>query len=261
MKKQNKNINQILVAGPCSAESAELIDASIKEGKKRPISFMRVNLWKPRTRPGFDGLGDKGLPILIEVAKQGLNPALEVITPEQAKKVLKTILPVLGDGKLLLWIGSRNQNHFVQKEISRIASSNERVYLLVKNQPWKDESHWEGIVEHVLAGGITKDRLILCDRGFAPNGHNPHNYRNIPDFEMAMRIKEKYNLPMLFDPSHSGGTVENVFRVAKEASKYNYDGLMAEVHPSPKNAITDAKQQVTWDEFDQILSRINYEKN
>lgn len=261
MKNKKQKNKTILVAGPCATESLELIKTSAKEAKKRNVDFLRTNLWKPRTKPGFEGLGDDGLSILIEAVKQGLNPGLEVVIPEQAQKVLDAVLPILGNGKLLIWIGSRNQNHFIQKEIARIASTDKRVYLLVKNQPWKDERHWEGIVEHVLEGGIAKDRLILCDRGFNPGGENPNNYRNIPDFEMAMRIKEKFGLPMVFDPSHSGGSVENVFKMTEEAKHYNYDGLITEVHPNPKEALTDAKQQVTWGEFDKLVNIINHEKN
>ena len=261
MNKNNKKLTNILVAGPCATESLELIQKSAKEAKKRKVDFLRANLWKPRTKPGFEGLGDEGLSILVEIVRQGLNPALEVVIPEQAQKVLDTLLPVLGDGKILLWIGSRNQNHFIQKEIARIASSDKRVYLLVKNQPWKDERHWEGIVEHVLDGGISKDRLILCDRGFTPHGENPENFRNVPDFEMAMRVKKKFDLPMVFDPSHSGGSVENVFKMTEIARLHNYDGLLTEVHPSPKDAITDAKQQVTWKEFDKLVDTMGVQKN
>ncbi|HEX8931575.1 MAG TPA: hypothetical protein VF810_00290 [Patescibacteria group bacterium] len=253
-----KKTNKFIIAGPCSTESLKLIQDSIKLAKKRKIDFLRVNLWKPRTKPGFDGMGEKGLPILVETIKQGINPGLEVIMPEQAKQVLDTVLPILGNGKLLLWIGSRNQNHLIQQEIAKIAASDRRVYLLVKNQPWKNETHWEGIVEHVLAGGIATDRLILCDRGFSPEGKNPFAYRNIPDFAMAMRIKNKFNLPMVFDPSHSGGSRINVFHVTEKAKEYNYDGLLTEVHPTPEKALTDAKQQVTWDEFDQLVKIMNY---
>jgi len=252
-----KKKKQIIIAGPCAAESAELIMFSAIEAKKRNVDFLRVNLWKPRTKPGFDGIGDEGLPLLVKVAKMGVNPGLEVITPEHAEKVLKILLPHLGEGKVLLWIGARNQNHIFQREISKIASKDKRVHLLVKNQPWKDENHWEGIVEHVLEGGIPKDRLILCDRGFAPNGHNPNNFRNIPDHEMAMRIKEKYDLPMVFDPSHTGGSVENVFNIAKMFAEHDYDGVLTEVHKDPKNAKTDSKQQVTWTEFDRLISEVS----
>lgn len=253
-KKNNKQF--ITVAGPCAAESLDLILYSVKEAKKRNVDFIRCNLWKPRTKPGFEGVGKEGLHFLTEIITHGGNPGLEIIIPSHAKQVLDTILPILGDGKILLWIGARNQNHFIQQEIARIASQDKRVYLLVKNQPWKNEPHWEGIAEHALAGGISKGRLLLCDRGFTPHGENPHGYRNIPDFEMAMRVKEKFGLPMLFDPSHSGGSVENVFGLTRKAAKYSYDGLIIEVHRDPKNALTDAKQQVTWEEFDELLEII-----
>lgn len=247
-------MKKIIIAGPCAAESEEQIEISIREAKKRRIDFLRVNLWKPRTKPGFEGLGEKGLPLLVKVAKAGINPGLEVILPEHAKMVMKTVLPVLKkDGKLLLWIGARNQNHFLQKQIASVVSCDPRVYLLVKNQPWVSEDHWEGIIGHVLASGIKKENLINCHRGFAPNGHNPDGLRNIPDFEMSMRIKTKTGLPIVFDPSHTGGSVSNVLKIAKIASKHSFDGILVEVHPDPKNALIDAKQQLTWEEFDRMV--------
>ena len=156
--------------------------------------------------------------------------------------------------RLLIWIGARNQNHYIQQEIARIAAADNRVMLLVKNQPWESESHWDGIIEHVLAGGIPKERVIVCHRGFNPNGVNPHNLRNVPNYDMAIRMKKKTGLPMVFDPSHTGGSVENVFRITKEASKYAFDGLMIEVHPNPKEAKTDADQQLTWKQLDKLLA-------
>lgn len=255
-----KTKRPIIIAGPCAAESREQIIASVKEAKKRNVDFMRISLWKPRTKPGFDGLGKSGIPFLVEVAKMGINPATEVLLPPHAKAVMNAVLPVLRkEGKLLLWIGSRNQNHLVQQQIAKVASKDERVFLLVKNQPWAEEKHWEGIIEHVLAGGISEDRLILCHRGFTPNGHNPLELRNVPDYEMSMRIKSKTDLPMVFDPSHTGGSVLNVLKLASEASKHDFDGVMVEVHPNPTNALTDAKQQLTWEQFDRMVK--TYAKN
>ena len=76
----------------------------------------------------------------------------------------------------------------------------------------------------------------------------------MPDFEMAMRIKMKTELPMLIDPSHIGGSVQNVFTVMNQAKAYNFDGLMVEVHPTPRQALTDAKQQLTFRELGQLLA-------
>lgn len=254
MKKKIKN-KKIIIAGPCAVESREQIMISLREAKVRGVDFVRMNLWKPRTKPGFDGLGEKGIPLLIEAVKMGVNPATEVIIPEHAKLIIKKVLPRLGKkGKLLLWIGSRNQNHYVQQEIARVASCDKRIFLLIKNQPWKDENHWEGIIEHVLAGGMNKKNIIICHRGFTPNGHNPMNFRNVPDYDMAMRIKDKTKISMIFDPSHTGGSVENVFNIQKEADNYMFNGSIIEVHPNPAVALTDAKQQLTWEQFDKLMS-------
>lgn len=248
----------IIIAGPCAAESELQIAFAVKEARKRRIDFLRVNLWKPRTKPGFEGLGKEGIPLLAKVAKAGLNPGLEVIIPEHASIVINTVLPLLKkSGKLLLWIGARNQNHFIQKEIAQIATKDKRIFLMVKNQPWINEEHWEGIVGHVLSGGISKKNLINCHRGFTPNGNNPLGLRNMPDFAMSMRIKQKTNLPIVFDPSHTGGTVPNVLKIGEMSADYAFDGIIVEVHHDPKNALTDAKQQLTWEQFDMLLDKMN----
>ena len=246
----------IIIAGPCAAESEEQIDIAIQEGRKRNIDFLRVNLWKPRTKPGFDGLGEAGLPLLARVADAGINPGLEVIMPEQVTLVMDAVLPHLqADGKLLVWIGARNQNHIVQRQIAQQVAKDARVHLMVKNQPWVNEEHWEGIIEHVLAAGLPKSRLLNCHRGFAPHGSdNPLNLRNVPHHEMAMRVKAKTGVPVIFDPSHTGGSVSNVFTVAEEAAKFDNDGIIVEVHHDPEHALTDQKQQLTWQQFDELLA-------
>jgi len=246
----------IIIAGPCSAESNEQIDIAISEAKKRKVDFLRVNLWKPRTKPGFEGLKEEGIKLMINAARNGVNPATEVLTPGQADFVMKRVLSAAPQTKLLLWLGARNQNHFIQQEIAKLASRDKRVSLLVKNQPWTNEEHWEGIIEHVVKGGISKTVLINCHRGFSPIGKNPYGFRNSPDFEMAVRVRNKTKIPVVFDPSHAGGSVENVYRLARQAKIYALDGIMVEVHHDPKNALTDSKQQVTWSQFDDIIKEM-----
>lgn len=250
---------KIIIVGPCAAESREIIIKSLKSAKSRPVDFVRISLWKPRTKPGFDGLKEEGIPLLTEAAKMGINPATEVILPEHAEKVSESVLKVSKTAKVLIWIGARNQNHYIQQEIARVASQDKRIFLMVKNQPWVSQEHWEGIIEHVLSGGISPKNLLVCHRGFIPNGHNPEGYRNVPDFAMAMQVRQKTGLPMIFDPSHTGGSVPNVLKITKQAAPYQFDGLIVEVHPNPKIALTDAKQQLTWKQFDMLLeSNIQY---
>ena len=246
----------MLIVGPCAVESQEQVLETIKQAKSLGVDFVRLSLWKPRTKPGFEGIGENGIELLVSAAKMGVNPAVEPIIPEHAEKAMDAVMRATKGGKLLLWIGARNQNHYIQREIARLVARNPRVYLMVKNQIWHNEKHWEGIVEHVLSGGINKANLLLCHRGFAPGIDNPNGYRNIPDFDMAMRMKEKTRLPMIFDPSHTGGSVEKVIKIAQEADAYEFDGLVIEVHPNPKKALSDVNQQLTWKQFRKLLKNL-----
>lgn len=254
-----KNKQKIIIAGPCAAESREQIISCALALKKQGVKIMRASLWKPRTQPGFEGVGTQGIPWLAEATKLGITVATEILLPEQLIQLIKGIGKKGDLNKVLLWIGSRNQNHLIQREIAKVIKEKmpKMVKLLIKNQAWKDEKHWLGIVSHVLGSGISPKRLILCHRGFSSQGqNNPDNLRNLPDFEMAMMVKEKTGLPMLIDPSHIGGSVENVLKVVKMAEKFDFDGMMIEAHPMPVEAKSDAKQQLTFKELNSLLKTI-----
>ena len=199
---------------------------------------------------------EKGIAWLSDLTNIGLTVATEILMPAQLEALIAGISKRGDLSRVLVWIGSRNQNHIIQREIAGIVKKKmpKNVKLLIKNQAWTDERHWLGIVDHVLGSGISASRLILCHRGFSSAGFsNPDNLRNLPDFEMAMRVKKQTGLPMLVDPSHIGGTVNNVFKVMEMASKHNFDGMMVEVHPQPTKAKSDAKQQLVIDEFKKLL--------
>lgn len=236
---------KFIIAGPCAAESRNQV-VSCAEEIKKDITFFRANLWKPRTTPGFEGVDLEGIPWLREVAEMGISPATEVLLNKQAELLVDNLVsPLRSQTQFIFWFGARNQNHFVQREIARTLRGYPEVRLMIKNQPWKDERHWLGIVEHVLGAGFPPERVILCHRGFYPEDRsNPCNLRNLPDWEMAMRVKEKTKMPMIVDPSHIGGTVQNVFLITKEARKFDFDGIMVEVNPRPEQAKTDSRQQI-----------------
>lgn len=254
-----KTKQKIIIAGPCAAESREQILECAMSLKKQGIRIIRASLWKPRTQPGFEGVGTKGIPWLSEATSLGMTVATEILLPNQLTQLIHGISKKGDLSKVLLWIGSRNQNHLIQREIAKIIKEKmpKNVKLLIKNQAWADERHWLGIVDHIVGSGISPKRLILCHRGFSSNGqNNPENFRNMPDFEMAMRVKEKTGLPMLIDPSHIGGSVENVFKVINMTEEFDFDGMMVEVHPKPIEAQSDAKQQLTFRELNSLLKII-----
>lgn len=260
-----------IIAGPCAAESRRQMLTSAQEAMSRGIETVRMSLWKPRTKPGFEGIGTEGIPILLEVAQMGVRPATEVLLPEHADAVMEGILGKDSNTRLLIWLGSRNQNHIIQRTIGKIIAGEPRVTLMIKNQPWKDKQHWEGIVEHVLSGGVNPEQLILCHRGFAPMAKG---LRNPPDLEMAMQLKHEVSqklhmdIPMIADPSHiAGGSPQNVIDMAIalahhtsliDGRQMNIDGLMVEVHPNPTEALTDKNQQLSWNQLDVLLQKLSH---
>lgn len=253
------NIERRYIVGPCAAESAEQMSTTVTESKARGISQVRVSLWKPRTKDGgFDGLKEEGLPLYTYVLLQRLVPWSEVMLPEHADILIDTATKTTDNTRPIgIWLGSRNQNHLIQKEVGRIAGqAGERASILLKNQPWSDKEHWLGIISHVISGGADPKQIILCHRGFAPG---KDGYRYYPDFEMATDVKKITGMPMLIDASHIGGDIEKVKQVISTALEYKsadglgFEGLMLEVHPNPDQAKTDRNQQLSYQQLDQIL--------
>lgn len=245
---------KILIAGPCAVESEAQVQETVQNAKALGVTIVRSNLWKPRTSPGFEGVGEAGLPWLQATAQEGLGIALEVMTPEQVVVVMESILKVNPVATLLFWIGSRNQNHLIIREIAHRVAGQPNVRLMLKNQPWRDERHWKGMAAHASDGGISDDQLLMCHRGFAPSNTSDTPMRNNPDLEMAHKVRRETGLPMILDPSHIGGAVEIVKELALSFGQEDWiDGQIIEVHPNPKQAVTDAKQQLTWDELAHIL--------
>lgn len=259
MDHDKSNLGKLVIAGPCALESREQLRECVHVLKEMGISMIRASLWKPRTQPGWEGLGWMSLPVLLEeTIPQGMIPATEIISTEHARMVVDALGHYGQDARMLVWLGSRNQNHIEQKKISQILTSGPKgITFMFKNQMWDDERHWLGICEHILSTGFPAERLMICHRGFCPGKiPNPRGYRNLPDFEMAMRIKEKTNLPMILDPSHIGGSQDNVFEICSMAAAYDFDGCLVEVHSHPASAKTDAKQQLSADQFRALLKMI-----
>ena len=251
-----------LISGPCALESREQLRLSVSELKKMGISHIRASLYKPRTQPGWEGLGDTGIPILLEETLPcGLIPATEILTPEHARKIVSAIKAYGNSAKILLWIGSRNQNHIQLKQIASILSkASDQVELMLKNQMWEDERHWIGLVKHVAETDFPKKNLLLCHRGFSPGrSPNPHAFRNLPNLEMATRLRKETGLRMILDPSHIGGEKDKVIQIIETSLNYEFDGYMIEVHPNSKEAKTDAKQQLEPLELKNILEESTHD--
>lgn len=98
-------------------------------------------------------------------------------------------------------------------------------------------------------------RLGAIHRGFS--SYDKKIYRNLPMWQIPIELHRRIPaLPIFCDPSHIGGSRELVAPLCQQAMDLGFDGLIVESHCNPDCAWSDAKQQVTPDVLDYILSLI-----
>lgn len=241
----------LIIAGPCSAESEEQVMSCARElTKSGKVKVYRAGIWKPRTRPGsYEGIGNEGLKWLKQVKQEtGLKTATEVATEKHVYEALKY-------GVDVMWIGARTTgNPFSMHEISE-ALKGVDVTVLIKNPVNPDVELWYGAYERIHKAGI--QHIGLIHRGFT--SYEKLRYKNQPLWQLSIEMKRRLpHLPMICDPSHIAGTREYLGEIAQKALDLDYNGLMIEVHPTPDSALSDAKQQITPAQLDQLLSNLIY---
>jgi len=240
----------IIIAGPCSAESENQIFETAKELKKiKQVQLFRAGIWKPRTRPGcFEGVGVAGLPWLQRVKNELKIPVTtEVANANHVEECLKHDIDVL-------WIGARTTvSPFAVQEIAE-ALKGVDIPIMVKNPINADLALWLGALERFEKVGITK--IAALHRGF--HTYEKSHYRNPPWWRIPIELKRRFpDMPLICDPSHISGNRELIPRVSQKALDLDFHGLMIEVHPDPKNALSDNAQQLTPKALAQLLNDLN----
>jgi chorismate mutase len=246
-----KSHKPLIIAGPCSAESEEQILTATQELSKHPeVDFLRASVWKPRTFPSdFEGVGVAGLEWLKKAKeKTGLKTCTEVAHAAHVEQAVKL-------GVDMIWIGARTTvNPFLVEEIAEALASYP-VPMMVKNPVNPDIDLWIGAIERFIRRGV--EQIGAIHRGFS--GYRKLIYRNEPFWEIVFELKRRYpTIPIINDPSHLTGDKALVQAMCQKALDLEADGLMIEVHPTPEKALTDQKQQLTFDEFSNLLKSLTY---
>lgn len=242
----------VLIAGPCSAETREQTLETARALAESGIAYFRAGIWKPRTNPGsFEGIGSEGLTWLQEVKElYGLKSTIEVANVRHVEEALE-------HGIDMLWIGARTTvNPFAVQEIAD-ALAGVKIPVMVKNPVNPDLGLWTGAIERIQRAGI--EEIMACHRGFNVYGKN--RLRNMPLWEIPIELKRRFpDLPIICDPSHISGKREYIEEISRKAIDLGYEGLMIETHPTPDEAWSDAKQQLTPQSFLELISRLNFRR-
>lgn len=217
-------LGKIWIVGPCSAESVEQVLATSQA--LPPGIIFRAGVWKPRTNPNtFQGAGMRALPWLQATRRP---TATEVATSEHIHAAVQA-------GIQYLWIGARTAANpiAVQMLADTLATLPQRPTVLVKNPVNEDAALWLGNIHRLERAGVP---VMAIHRGC--------NHK--PCWRMAFELRrQRPDIPLLLDPSHMSGDAKRITELCKKALELEYNGFMIEVHPDPKNALSDSLQQIT----------------
>jgi 3-deoxy-7-phosphoheptulonate synthase len=216
-----------VIAGPCTVETPEQTLTAARMAMTAGASILRGGAYKPRTSPyAFQGLGEAGLRILADVrAETGLPVVTEVIDPASVDLVCE-----YAD---MLQVGTRSMQNFALLQAVGAAGKP----VLLKRGMSATIEEWLMAAEYIAQRGNLD--IVLCERGIRTFETATRNTLDISAVPVAQRLS---HLPVIIDPSHSGGRRDLVLPLSRAAVAAGADGIIVDVHPEPEVALCDGDQ-------------------
>ena len=229
----------IVMAGPCGVEGEEMLMSTARAVRASGARILRGGAYKPRTSPySFQGMGEAGLKILRAAKREtGLGIVTEVTSPN--------LVPIVSQYVDILQIGARNmQNYALLEAVGKV-----RKPVLLKRGLMSTIEELLLAAEYLLANG--NHQVMLCERGIRTFEKAT---RNTLDISAVPVIKQASHLPVIVDPSHASGVRAYIPALARAAVAAGADGIIVEVHPSPKDALSDGPQSLEFDQFTELMN-------
>lgn len=242
-----------ILAGPCAAESPEILDVTAKKLKeitaKLGINFVFKSSFDKANRSSitsYRGPGMvKGLEMLKEIKdKYNVPIVTDIHTPDQAEPVAKVADIVQIPAFLCR-----------QTDLLVAAAKTGKIVNIKKGQFLAPEQMGT-LVKKVEDAG--NHNILLTDRGTSFGYNNlVVDFRGIP-------IMQTFDYPIVFDATHSvqlpgangtcsGGDRRFVPVLAKAAVAAGANVLFFEVHPNPDEALCDGPNMVALDDAEELF--------
>jgi len=228
-----------LIAGPCAVETPEQTLAAARMAQAAGATLLRGGAYKPRTSPyAFQGLGENGLEILAEVrAQTGMPIVTEVVDPRDVELVART-----AD---MLQVGTRNMANFAL--LQAVGGAGRPVML--KRGMTATYEEWLMAAEYIAQRGNLD--IVLCERGIRTFETGT---RNTLDISAVPVLHGLSHLPVVIDPSHSGGKRDLVVPLTRAAIAVGADAVIVDVHPDPTAALCDGPQALYGEDLDALAA-------
>ncbi len=219
----------VVMAGVCAVD-AEYTLPSHRMAKRAGADMNRGGAYKPRTSPyDFQGLKEDGLKVLADTrAEVGLPIISEILDVRDIDLFMKYDVDVLQTGtrnaqnfELLIEVGRTGKPVLYKRGFSNTMDESLKAANYIMEQD--------------------NDNLIFCLRGIKGIGHS---FRNQGDLDEIVSLANLTDRPIVYDVSHSAGRKSAVRAIGDMAAAGGADGILMDVHVSPRDALVDGFQAI-----------------
>ena len=234
----------VMMAGPCSIDSAEQLDETTAMAKEKGVKILRGGAYKPRTGPySFQGHGETALKLL---KKAGEKYNMAVISELKNVNDIK----LFEEHVDIIQIGARNMQNY---DLLKVVGASKKPVMLKRGLSATLEE-WLLAAEYILLGGNAN--VMLCERGI-------RTFEEEVRFTLCLgsipALRELTHLPIIVDPSHAMGKTRWVKDAAAAGVAVGADGLIIEIHPRPEESRCDSAQLLDrehWDDCYDVVSKV-----
>lgn len=230
----------ILISGPCAVESEfqmrEILNSEISP------TLIRGGVYKMRTkRSSFQGLGENAITLIQSLKRErNFDFITEITDPRQIEKLFPLVTA--------FQVGARNMyNYELLKELSRLNRP-----VILKRGFSATISEWLGAAEYLA--DLKEENIILCERGVRSFDNK---LRNLLDLGSVIYLKKNHPFKVIVDPSHAMGHANYILEACYASLAAGADGLMVEVHPNPKEALSDPEQAIDLDTLKNLNTKLS----
>ncbi len=226
----------IIIGGPCSIESEQQI-SNIYASIDANIDIYRGGAFKPRTSvKSFQGLGQVGLEYLRNASSK---PIISEIMDTADLELFRDVD--------YIQIGARNMQNF--SLLKKVGTLNKPVVL--KRGLSSTVAELLSAAEYLETYGA--EEVILCERGIRTFSDSS---RFTLDIAAVLKLKKETDYRVVIDVSHSAGNTYMIEDLAMSSVALGADGIMIETHNDPQNALSDADQQLTVEQFNKLIPKL-----
>lgn len=241
--------NLALMAGPCSinADDPAVLDETAAAISELGAKGLRGGAHKPRKEPyTFRGHGLRALELGRKKADQY---GLAFITEPVRTKHIDAVLEYAH----VLQIGTRNATQGFYLDVAEATLKTQTPILAKRGMSQDLLDEFLPLVLNIYDydENSGNPNVILCVRGTRTFDRST---RFTLDVGAVPVLKYESILPVVGDPSHPAGLERYVVPYAKALIAAGVDGLLVEVYPPGKKALSDAAQAISYKQLEEIVA-------